>query len=75
MKIVEPKKDNDIEIMTKHLKKIFEFLKTKDYKFIKLEEIFYDLKNWYLNKSLDEFCKFNTFVDFLRSQNVKEKIL
>jgi hypothetical protein len=24
---------------------------------------------------LDEFCKFNTFVDFLRSQNVKEKIL
>ena len=75
LKLVEPKVDDDIEILTEYLKKIFEFSKNKDYKLINLEELFSELKNWYMNKSLDEFCQLNTFVEFLRSQNIRDKIL
>jgi hypothetical protein len=72
--VVEPTKDDDIVNITELLKKIFELLKKKKYKIINLEEIFVSLKTLYLNKSLEELCKLNIFVDFLKTQNVKEKI-
>ena len=73
LKLPEPKIEDDIEILTQYLKKIFEI--GKEYKLINLEDLFVDLKNIYLNKSIEELCKLNLFVDFLRSQNVKDKIL
>ena len=58
-----------------YLKKIFDLLKNKKYKIMNLEAIFASWKNLYLNKTLDELCKLNEFVVFLRTQIIKEKVL
>ena len=72
--LVEPTKEDDIDNITDLIKKIFELLKQKHYKIINLEDIFASLKTLYLNKSLNELCKLNLLVDFLRGQNAKERI-
>ena len=72
--LVEPTKEDDIDNITDLIKKIFELLKQKHYKIINLEDIFASLKTLYLNKSLNELCKLNLLVDFLRAQNAKERI-
>jgi hypothetical protein len=73
--LVEPTVEDDIDILKEYLVKIFEFTKDKDYVLINIEEFFNDLKNYYLNKSLDEFCKLNALIDFLKTQKIKDKIL
>ena len=75
LKLVEPTVEDDIDILKEYLVKIFEFTKDKDYVLINIEEFFNDLKNYYLNKSLDEFCKLNALIDFLKTQKIKDKIL
>ena len=75
LKIPEPQIEDDIEKITAYLERIFQSSIDNEYKLINLEEIFSSLKNIYLNKSVDELCKLNDFVDFLRKQNVNIKIL
>ena len=75
LKLPEPKIEDDINLITEQLKKIFDFSKNNEYKLINLEEIFSSFKNLYLNKSIDEFCKLSPLVDFLKTQNIKANIL
>jgi len=78
LKLPEPQFEDDINVITDYLKKIFESLKNLnycDYKIINLEDIFLSLSNIYTNKSIDEFSKLSPFVDFLRTQKIKGNFL
>ena len=77
LSLADPTMEDDIDNMTQTLKKIFESLELqkKNYKIINLEEIFEKLKNLYSDKPLNQFCKLNNFISFLKTQNIKQRVI